>query len=263
MSATGMSGSNYLRAADTLSPALTSDEWVVLMFFARLASSAAGSTRALVSLGEASTNTHWQGLLINSGNTLRTTTRSSSTLAVDDSTSGSMTGYWDAWVALAVAVEGPHDGSSRAYRSYVAGSLFDNGTFTSQTYSTSLDYLMIGRNHAAQAPNAADKICRVACGNRSSQGAVDTMVSAHAAGTALGSIAGVAFGWDLVTNANATVGGVNLAAVGSGATFDADEPTFGGGGLLIPSFPFFFRHDTAQEQARRLGFIGWRSVVEL
>lgn len=45
-------------------------------------------------------------------------------------------------------------------------------------------------------------------------------------------VADVLFAWDLTSDGTASAGGVNLVATGS-PSFDADMPTFGGGGETV------------------------------
>lgn len=226
MSLTGCSASNYRRVNDGLSPALSSANVIATSCWVYLPSTlaAGGLYRLCESLAS---NTHGQGLgAAISPNNWSVRVRSNTTSAVAANTG---TPTLDTWVQTFLIVEGPHDGTSSTWELRVNDSVIQSASFTTQNYSTTtIDTIQLGGSYSVD-PAAGHKMAYFGIGSYAS------LADARTACTACQSqspsaVSGMVYAWDLNNSAANSLGGIDLAAVGTGATLDTDMPTLSGGG---------------------------------
>lgn len=223
---------NYRRIVDALSPTLSSDNVLLICGFVKPATSEAGVTRGFFALGEsASTTTHKMSCNIQSTNHASTRIYSNTTNAVFDATNSALSGLWDTWMHDALIVEGPHNGASRAWERRINDAVWDSGSFTSQTYTAALDTVYFGRSIEVAAGSGADKFAYIGVGSFASVAAARTAVTACQT-TAPKSVSGFVHAWDMIADGDADLGGVNSSAVGTGGSFDADDPLAGVGATV-------------------------------
>lgn len=171
---------------------------------------------------------------------------------------------------------GPHDGSSHNLWRYNDGTESSTTSTATVNHTTNLDEFCVGNRYGSAGtlfdgwiaecslwvPSSyaqAKSICDAMWNSGSGFRAAD-----HAT---VAAIASPVHYWEMLSALTATAGGVTLTNVGT-SSFDAgDHPSVdhgsgGGGGSLITSTCFMHR-ETPQQQARRLGFSGWRGAVEL
>jgi hypothetical protein len=233
MALTGCDTANYRLATDISAVGITSGETVVIMARGKFASGV-GLLRGLCSLAESSSSSQCLGFGLASTNHLSLLGRSNTTLIINDSVNTALTTQLDAWAHYALIVEGPHDGTAgRVWEARVNDAVWDSGTFTSQNYpSATLARMQAGRN-VSTVGNAADKLTYLGVAGVASLAAARSLVTAALAVLDPGTLTDVAAAWPLVANATNSKGGIDLTAVGTGGTFDADAPTLGGASAQV------------------------------
>lgn len=162
MSITTLSSANYVRVFDNATLARPVATGVnVISGWIKPAAAGAGTNRGYFALSDTTTGTpRVVDVSIGTNNQLHVRIRSGTGAYSVDADFGSMVAFWDTWVHIAVAIEGPHDGTAKAYRVLRNGVELNTGgaTFTSAVDSTVWDTTFCGRSQVVSSANGADKI---------------------------------------------------------------------------------------------------------
>jgi hypothetical protein len=231
-----LTGFPYRNAATPLSPTLSGANTLLAMCWAKLSATDTGTAyqflctdkdvadpTASLNIGVHSTNTLW--------------TRIDTTVAtgvVDDTTNSGIAALFGVWAHFAIVLEGPSDGTTKAWRTYINGAIWDSGTLTSQSGTSLYNGLYVGTGETADGKSGI-KYAYVALAEVASLAAADAIVVSAQTNDPK-NISGITHCWPLVSDYHADINGPALGTFG-GVLFDgADNPVFAAAASSRPLF---------------------------
>lgn len=229
------SGFPYQDQTTVLSPSLSSANTLLHMFWAKLSSAEGTSGYQISNLGVSGTQPKsFLGIGIgNATSHFYTAVGTTAGTVVNDDVNSSIAACFDVWAHFAAVIEGPADGTSKVWRSYFNGTLWDSGTFTSVNATVTFDTVWVGVGQLFDG-KASGRYAYVAVAQVASLAAAASII-AEAQTKDPKYISGVTHAWNLRSDYAFDVGGPNFATFGSVTFNAADNPTFPTSSLLRPN----------------------------